>query len=120
MDEKILTEGIIYRAGSGTLNNFTPAVKDLPGGLSTFTTTEVMIKKMPSTSKAQIIDISKLGSGVEAVLDGSDGHVSIRPKGDLDGSALKKWTELKGVDAPNPLAEDVKKGHIGEWKPSCK
>ena len=100
--EEILTSGTVYRGGSGTLNNLTPAPKDATTGLSTFPT-------KPDSGKFQTIDISKLeGTGLEAVKDG-DNHVSIRPANDPDGVKLKEWSEAKGKEGvEHPFSKAVK------------
>jgi RHS repeat-associated protein len=100
--EEILTSGTVYRGGSGTLNNLTPAFpKDASSGLSTF------IEK-PASGKFQTIDIAKLqGTGLEAVKDGEN-HVSIRPIDDPDKQKLTEWAKTKGTEVEHEFSKAVK------------
>jgi uncharacterized protein RhaS with RHS repeats len=102
LKEEILTSGTVYRKGSGTLNNLTPAYpKDATTGLST------VIEK-PSSGKFQTIDIEKLqGTGLEAVKDGKD-HVSIRPVNDPDKIKLTEWAKTKGTETEHKFSKAVK------------
>jgi RHS repeat-associated protein len=101
LKEEILTSGTVYRGGSGTLNNLTPAPKDAITGLST------VIEK-PASGKFQTIDIAKLqGTGLEAVKDGKN-HVSIRPTDDPDMKKIAEWTTAKGTDTEHELSKAVK------------
>lgn len=75
----ILTEGTVYRAGGNTLNNYTPSLPKDIEGLSTFSSTDVLKQRLPNVKKAQVLDLSKLGSDLIAVDDGG-GHISIKPK----------------------------------------
>jgi len=87
--EEILTEGYVYRSGSGTDANMTPRPgKDTTSGLST------SLEK-PTKGKYQIIDIAKLeGTGLEAINDHGS-HVSIRPKDDPDFIKLREWADSR-------------------------
>ena len=112
----ILTEGLVYRAGGDTLNNYTPSLpKDL-NGLSMFSDTDTLKQRLPKADKAQVIDLSKLGDKLVAIDDGN-GHISIKPANDIDGIEMKKWGDLKGSDElPNPLAEQIKKSRVDTVK----
>ena len=112
----ILTEGLVYRAGGNTLNNYTPSLpKDL-NGLSMFSDTDTLKQRLPKADKAQVIDLSKLGDKLVAIDDGN-GHISIKPANDIDGIEMKKWGDLKGSDElPNPLAEQIKKSRVDTVK----
>jgi RHS repeat-associated protein len=107
--DEILTSGTVYRGGSGTLNNLTPAPKDASGpkrGLSTYTA-------KPESGKFQTIDVAKLeGTGLEAVKNG-DNHVSIRPANDPNDVKLKEWSEAKGKEGvEHPFSKAVKKACV--------
>ena len=112
----ILTEGLVYRAGGNTLNNYTPSLpKDL-NGLSMFSDTDTLKQRLPKADKAQVIDLSKLGDKLVAIDDGN-GHISIKPANDINGIEMKKWGDLKGSDElPNPLAEQIKKSRVDTVK----
>ncbi len=115
----MLTDGTVYRGGSGTSQNLTPRLgSDTVGpkrGLSTFQDLE---KAATPGKKAQAIDVSKLGPDVEAVLNDENGHVSIRPKNDPDGAKLAAWADQRGSE--NPLTDQVYQANIGEVvRPKC-
>ena len=112
----ILTEGLVYRAGENTLNNYTPSLpKDL-NGLSMFSDIDTLKQRLPKADKAQVIDLSKLGDKLVAIDDGN-GHISIKPANDINGIEMKKWGDLKGSDElPNPLAEQIKKSRVDTVK----
>jgi RHS repeat-associated protein len=112
----ILTEGTVYRSGNNTLNNYTPKLPKDAGGLSTFDSVDILKQKLPNADKAQVLDLSKLGGDLVAVDDGG-GHVSIKPKNDIDGAKMQEWGNLKGKnDVPNPLAEQVQQARVGDIK----
>ena len=112
----ILTEGTVYRAGGNTLNNYTPSLPKDIEGLSTFSSTDVLKQRLPNVKKAQVLDLSKLGSDLIAVDDGG-GHISIKPKNDPDKVKITEWGNLKGKEGvPNPLAEQVQQARTDSVK----
>ena len=105
LDEK-LTEGYVYRMGSGTNSNMTPRPgKDTSSGLST------SLEK-PTSGKYQTIDISKLeGTGLEAVNDHGS-HVSIRPADDPDFKKLNEWADTRGTENTHKYTEALQDAKV--------
>jgi RHS repeat-associated protein len=108
---------IVYRGGNNTLNNFTPAPKDLrrgPGGeddygLSTFRTPEQATQG--NGGKAQKIDLNKIREMGFFVFPRDDGHVAIRP---MTEEEFKAWVATKGTEEVHYRSVMVKEARIGE------
>ncbi|UUE36446.1 DUF6531 domain-containing protein [Pectobacterium aroidearum] len=100
---KILTDGVVYRMGSGTDSNLTPRPgKDTTTGLST------TIEK-PSNGKYQTLDVKTLNDGgLDVVQDGKN-HASVRPSNDPDMSRLREWADTRGTEKPSSYTKTVKK-----------
>jgi hypothetical protein len=115
----IRAQGIVYRGGSRSPDNFTPRHgKDTVGrpgqapGLSTFENIELAAEP---GEKAQVIDLSRLrpplvGFLDDASLKGTPGHVAIAPvdaTGDVDQELLEEWARTRGTDSPHRLTEMI-------------
>ncbi|MBI0432131.1 RHS repeat-associated core domain-containing protein, partial [Pectobacterium parmentieri] len=100
---KILTDGVVYRMGSGTDSNLTPRPgKDTTTGLST------TIEK-PSNGKYQTLDVKTLNDGgLDVVKDGKN-HASVRPSNDPDMSRLREWADTRGTEKSSSYTKTVKK-----------
>ena len=106
----VITEGVVYRGGSFTDQNFTPRPGVDTTGLSTFDSLEAAAQP---GGKAQIIDVSKLNN-LKAVPDAPPpGHVSITPG---DTALLEEWMGTRGTSIVHPLTEELKAARIGEIK----
>ncbi len=108
---------IVYRGGNNTLNNFTPAPKDLkPGkggkddyGLSTFRTHDQATQGQGG--KSQELDLNKIREMGFFVFERGDGHVAIRPMTDEE---FKTWTATKGTGVVHPRSVMVQSARVGE------
>lgn len=92
-NEQVLKEGLAYRGGSATPGNLTPRPGIDPDGLSTFNNLK---SAAAPGNKAQVIDISRLPTPLQAIFDNSPpGHISIRPS---DLSLIPEWAATRGTD----------------------
>ncbi|HAT7594038.1 TPA: hypothetical protein JAW44_003825, partial [Citrobacter werkmanii] len=105
--DKVLTDGVVYRMGSGTDSNLTPRPgKDTTTGLST------TIEK--PTGKYQELDVKKLRErGLIVVQDGKN-HASIRPADDPDFSKLREWANTRGTDNKSLYTIAVQEASCGK------
>jgi hypothetical protein len=116
--EQLLTNGFVYRGGTATDSNLTPRLsRDISGpkrGLSTYLDSK---NAFGNANKAQKIDISRLGSNLDAVLNDYDGHVSIRPSNDPNNTKLTEWASQRGT--ANENTNSVKDSVVDEVKNIC-
>lgn len=111
------SQGVVYRSGNRTEQNFTPRPgKDTTGrpgqapGLSTFRPYELGPRE-----KVQVIDLTLLQSPLRAFDDdptegGTAGHVSIVPvdsAGEVDQALLEEWARSRGSSPAHRLTELV-------------
>jgi len=109
--EDVMEQGLVYRAGGNTPENFTPRLNE---AFSTFSSPETVFANSSSTN-AQVIDTSKL-INLKAVSDASpEGHVSITPRAP---SALRGWQQSRGTAAtnPHPLTTELRNARVGSVK----
>ncbi|KFA58420.1 hypothetical protein A9G48_00775 [Gilliamella sp. wkB18] len=101
-----LTEGYVYRMGSGTDSNLTPRPgKDTTSGLS------ASLEK-PTTGKFQTIDVAKLdGTGLEAINDHGS-HVSIRPADDPNFVKLSEWADTRGTERTHKYTQALQEAKV--------
>jgi len=105
---QVLKEGLAYRGGSATPSNLTPRPGIDLDGLSTFNNLK---SAAAPGNKAQVIDISKLSTPLQAIFDDSPpGHISIRPS---DLSLIPEWAATRGTDFIHPFTKGVMDAIIG-------
>jgi hypothetical protein len=110
-------QGLVYRRGSRTSDNFTPRPdRDTSGsegqapGLSAFEPFQLGLGE-----KVQVVDLSLLPSSLQALADdpgagGIPGHVSIAPvneRGEVDRAVLAEWASTRGTGQVHPLTAAV-------------
>jgi hypothetical protein len=96
-----MRSGVVYRGGSATPTNLTPRPGDTTG-LSTFDNLEAAVQP---GGKAQMIDVSRLKSPLQAVSDPPPpGHVSIAPS---DPVLISEWAAARGTETVHPFTQNV-------------
>jgi hypothetical protein len=98
---------VVYRRGGDTLENYTPALKDLEHPGFGYSTTLI-----PSHGPNQILMPSKLGPQLESIRDGAN-HVSFWPK---DRSRFPEWVHSRGSNPAHPFTYEVQASRIDRIK----
>ena len=102
----IMEEGLIYRAGGFTEQNFTPRDNE---SLSAFETPETVFTNSTSNT-AQVIDTSKLENLQVRATSPPEGHVSITPRTPSD---LRGWQQSRGQTPAHPLTQELMRARVG-------
>ena len=106
--DDLMEEGLVYRAGGFTEQNFTPRLDDTKG-LSTFDSPAGVFENSSSNS-AQVIDTSKLVNLRASPDPPPEGHVSIRPG---DAAGLRAWAETRGSTTTHPFTTELINARVG-------
>ncbi len=112
--DEILTEGTIYRLGSGTDDSMTPRPgKDTTPGKHDHAGLSMSVHEPPATdsrgrrNKYVPVDVAKLQeTGLVAVRDSAKGHVTVYPvdaDGNYDQARLDSWAKTRGTGEPDEL-----------------
>jgi hypothetical protein len=96
----------VYRSGSSTPRNLTPAEKDQTG-LSTFD----HLENFKPGSKVQVIDTSLLRTLLAVPDESPPGHVSIRPP---DLSDMSDWIASRETETVHPYTQEVLNAIVDE------
>ena len=102
-----MTEGLVYRAATGTPKSMTAR----PGDLNGLSASNSLQTALPG--KNQIIDVSKLNSLCARCDNIGTGHVSIMPK---DVTQLEGWMASRLTGQMHPLTRELMDAVVGTVK----